>query len=82
MSRRAVFLVFFSLFKFFLIFFPPASVSEQQQVMDGSWRVAEAGRSSAVGHGRRHPAVLLVGLHQGLESGLGFLTAESFLGLP
>lgn len=37
---------------------------------------------SAIGHGRGHPAVLLVGLHQGLEGSLGFLTAESFLGLP
>lgn len=40
-----------------------------------------AAQRSAVGHGRRHPAVLLVGLHQGLEGGLGFLAAESFLGL-
>lgn len=37
---------------------------------------------SAVRHRRGHPAVLLVGLHQGLESSLGFLAAESFLGLP
>lgn len=36
---------------------------------------------SAVGHGRGHPAVLLVGFHQGFEGGLGFLTVESFLGL-
>lgn len=42
---------------------------------------SEAGHS-AVGHGRGHPAILLVGLHQGLEGGLGFLAAERFLGLP
>lgn len=53
-------------------FFRPASA-----VVGGS-----TGRGSAVGHGRGHPAVLLVGLHQGLEGGLGFLAAESFLGLP
>lgn len=36
---------------------------------------------SAIGNGRRNPAVLLVGLHQTLERGLGFLAAEGFLGL-
>lgn len=36
---------------------------------------------SAVGHRRGHPAVLLVGFHQGFEGGLGFLSVESFLGL-
>lgn len=90
MSRRAVLFclffssVFSSFFPFFFRFFfsqnfPPASASEQQRVVDEG---APGEGASAVGHGRRHPAVLLVGLHQGLEGGLGFLAAESFLGLP
>lgn len=43
----------------------------------GSW----FGGRSTVGHRRGHPAVLLVGFHQGFEGGLGLFTVESFLGL-
>lgn len=41
-----------------------------------------AAEPSTVWHRRGHPAIFLVGLHQGLEGGLGFLTTECFLGLP
>lgn len=41
----------------------------------------DTGNSSAVRNGRRNPAVLLVGLHQALERGFGFLATEGFLGL-
>lgn len=37
--------------------------------------------SSAVRNGWRNPAVLLVGLHEALERGFGFLATEGFLGL-
>lgn len=42
---------------------------------------AETGSSSAVRNGRRNPAVLLMGLHEALECGFGFLATEGFLGL-
>lgn len=35
--------------------------------------------TSAVGHGRGNPAVLLVGLDKALEGRLGFLTTEGLL---
>lgn len=47
----------------------------------GGRRGGQGGGRSAVGHGRGDPAVLLVGFHQGLEGGLGFLPVEGFLGL-
>lgn len=46
----------------------------------GGGRGAVGGRST-VGHRRGHPAVLLVGFHQGFEGGLGFFTVEGLLGL-
>lgn len=41
----------------------------------------ESASPSAVRNGRRNPAILLVGLHQALERGFGFLATEGFLGL-
>lgn len=48
---------------------------------EGKGDDVETASSSAVGNGRRNPAVLLMGLHETLERSFGFLAAEGFLGL-